>query len=64
MKKRIRNKVFETNSSSVHSLIISDTGMEDPSLKIIEKEAVAEYAEWVKVGKETIIYPEKAKELF
>ena len=39
MKRQIRNKVFETNSSSVHSLIISDTGMEDPNLKLIEKDS-------------------------
>lgn len=34
MKKTIRDKVFETNSSSVHSLCISNDGLEQSELKI------------------------------
>ena len=63
--------IFTYNGKSGHEIVfIMKADFEDASLyqqkelKIIEKEAVAEYAEWVKVGKETIIYPEKAKELF
>lgn len=38
MKRILRKNVFETNSSSVHSLVISDAGMEEPKLKTIEKD--------------------------
>ena len=36
MNRKIRNHVFETNSSSVHSLVISNDGRE-PSIKILGK---------------------------
>lgn len=32
--KKIRNKVFETNSSSVHTIVISKRGMEKPTLNM------------------------------
>lgn len=35
--KKIRNKVFETNSSSVHSLVINSEGLEPSNLKIDSK---------------------------
>lgn len=34
MKKQIRNNVFETNSSSVHSLVISNEGREPSEFKL------------------------------
>ena len=35
--KKIRNNVFETNSSSVHSLVINSEGLEPSNLKIDPK---------------------------
>ena len=61
MKINVRNKTFETNSSSVHTLVISAEGLE-PSNLPINKEGYIE-ATYGKFGKDGEIYDGQANKL-
>ena len=60
--KKIRQNVFETNSSSVHSLVISSEGLEPSNLKINSEinriDVTTQY-----FGKEYILYNEQEDKL-
>lgn len=61
MKYILRKKVFETNSSSVHSLVISEEGMEESNLPIDEDGYVI--AEYGSFGKDGTIYSSQSDKL-
>lgn len=49
----IRNGMFETNSSSVHSIVISDEGIEENKMKIARRKRLGQFGKFivVKLGK-------------
>ena len=53
MKKKIRLGTFETNSSSVHSLVISKEGLERPNLRIKRKKVGEIYKRFIYVPLQT-----------
>lgn len=61
MAKKIRSGVFETNSSSVHSLVFSKEGLE-PSVLPVDRDGkiITDFGEF---GKEYCIYDAQAEKL-
>ena len=49
----IRHNVFETNSSSVHSIVISKEGLEENKIKIARRKRMGDYGKFliVKLGR-------------
>lgn len=53
MKRKIRIGTFETNSSSIHSLVISKEGLERPNLRIKRKKVDGTYKRFIYVPLQT-----------